>query len=83
MTIKLELPPPLESSLLAQARARGLSLEAYAQELLEECGHTVQPASLPPAERLTAFHEFVRGLESQAIIPEEAFHRESWYPDRG
>jgi len=34
MTIKLELNPEIEAGLLAQARENGMSLEAFAEEVL-------------------------------------------------
>jgi len=34
MTITLELPPETEASLLAQAEARGLTLDAYLQAVI-------------------------------------------------
>jgi hypothetical protein len=83
MSIKLDLDPNAESVLLARAQARGLSLEAYATQLLESYGSVAQVDKLSAAERLSAFDEFVRNMESNAILPEEAFHRENWYPDRG
>jgi hypothetical protein len=36
MTMKLELTPEVQASLSAQARERGLSLEAYAEQVLRE-----------------------------------------------
>lgn len=35
MTVKLELNPEVEAGLVAQAQARGLSLEAYLQQVLK------------------------------------------------
>lgn len=35
VTVKLELTPEIEAGLLAQAQARGLSLELYAAQLLQ------------------------------------------------
>jgi hypothetical protein len=83
MSIKLDLAPNAESGLLAQAQARGLSLEAYATQLLESYGSLAQPGKLPTSERVSAFDEFLRNMESNAMLPHEAFHRENWYPDRG
>jgi hypothetical protein len=34
MTVKLELKPEIEAGLLAQARENGMSLEAFAEDLL-------------------------------------------------
>lgn len=36
MTVKLDLNPAVEAGLVAQAEARGLSLEAYVQQVLKE-----------------------------------------------
>ncbi len=84
MTLKLDINPTVESALLAQAQARGLSLAAYAQRLLEEHGTAaLPPAKLPAHERVRAFSEFAEGFESQAMVTEEAFHRANWYPERG
>jgi hypothetical protein len=38
MTITLELPPETEMSLLAQAEARGLTLDAYLQTVIANQG---------------------------------------------
>jgi hypothetical protein len=39
-----------------------------------------QSATAP--ERVKAFEEFLAGLETDALLPEETFQRENWYPDR-
>ena len=31
---------------------------------------------------MKAFEEFLTGLETDAVLPEETFQRENWYPDR-
>jgi hypothetical protein len=41
-----------------------------------------QAAPLSVEERLRAFDELMTGFESPATLPEEAFQRENWYPDR-
>jgi hypothetical protein len=41
MTVKLELKPEVEAGLIAQAQARGLSLEAYLGHVLQERASTV------------------------------------------
>jgi hypothetical protein len=83
MTMKLELNPEAEAGLLAQAQARGLSLEDFVKQVLEERGTgNGQASRLSAEERLHAFDEFIAGFESPAILPEEAFQRENWYSDR-
>jgi hypothetical protein len=41
--VKLELKPDIEAGLRAQAQARGLSLEAYLDEVLERAAITKNP----------------------------------------
>ena len=48
MTITLELQPETEASLLAQARARGLSLEAYLRSIIVGQAASAMTASAPP-----------------------------------
>ena len=63
MTVKLELKPEVESCLLAQARARGLSLEAYVGEVLESAASPGQR----PTKRQSLAHLFaespLKGLD--------------------
>jgi hypothetical protein len=61
---------------------RGLSLEAYATQLLESYGSMAPADKLSASERLNTFDEFVRNMESNTMLPDAAFHRENWYPDR-
>jgi hypothetical protein len=42
--LKLDLKPGIEAGLLAQAQARGLSLEAYLDEVLEQAAHRPEGA---------------------------------------
>lgn len=45
MTVKLDLTPEIEAGLLAQAQARGLSLEVYAAQLLQRAAAPSKPHS--------------------------------------
>jgi hypothetical protein len=81
--MKLELNPEAEAGLLAQAQARGVSLEDFVKQVLEERSTgSGQASRLSTEERLRAFDEFIAGFESPVMLPEEAFQRENWYPDR-
>jgi len=83
MTMKLELNPEAEAGLLTEARARGISLEDFVKQVLEERSTgNGQASRLSTEERLRAFDEFIAGFESPVTLPEEAFRRENWYPDR-
>jgi hypothetical protein len=44
VTVKLDLKPEVEAALLAQAHARGLSLEAYLNQVLENATSAKRPA---------------------------------------
>ena len=61
MFVKLELTPDIEAGLLAQAQARGLSLEAYAAQLL---ARAAVPGNRPPAKKnLVDLFAPLRGLD--------------------
>lgn len=46
MTVRLDLNPDVEAGLLAQAKARGLPLEAYLEQVLRERSRSVDVARL-------------------------------------
>ena len=58
MTVKLDLNPEVEAGLVAQAQARGLSLEAYLQQVLKERSATPMPLRLQgmPRRRVSSAH---------------------------
>ena len=60
MTLKLELTPTVESSLLAQAQEHGLSLEAYAVLVLQE--RSAAAPNRPHKKSLVELFEPLRGL---------------------
>jgi hypothetical protein len=85
MTVKLELPPQVEAELLAQARAEGLLLDQFLQRKLEAMAQAPPPdtgnaisADAWEKELESWFDSFPQGT----VLPEAAFHREDWYPDR-
>jgi hypothetical protein len=81
MTISLELKPEVEANLAAQARARGMLLDAYLQSVIEELAgtQTAGLASLQEIEStLDALAEMGKHLPR---LPSSAFSRESIYQD--
>lgn len=80
MKLEVELKPDVGEALLARARAEGLSVGQLAERALEALVKTGSAKSAAH-ERVRAFEEFVAGLESNAVLPEETFRRENWYPD--
>jgi len=81
MKLEVELKPDIGEALLARARAEGLSLDQFAERALEALVKTGTAKASAP-ERVKAFEEFLAGLETDAVLPEETFQRENWYPDR-
>ncbi len=83
MKVGVKLRPDVGAALLARARAEGLSLDQFAERALEALAKAhVSAPKATPEERVKAFEEFLAGLESNAVLPLEAFQRENWYPDR-
>ncbi len=84
MTIQIELNPESEARLTAEAHARGVALETYASDLLQE----VLLSSRRRRAKLTRerFHVMLRALadgsERLPNLPTESFTRESFYEDR-
>lgn len=81
MTVRLELKPDVEANLAAQARARGVPLDAYLRGVIEELAR-IEPAR-PASPRdidaiLDALAEMGRGLPH---LPASALSRDSIYQD--
>ena len=54
MTVKLELSLEIEAGLLEQAQGRGLSLEAYLDQLLQKAATSTRPAGRKSLAQLFA-----------------------------
>jgi hypothetical protein len=65
MTVKLELPSDVHVALLAEAQAIGLSLEAYAEQLLRERSHK---ASTPALRRSQLAGQRIRELRKGVTL---------------
>ncbi len=85
MTITLELPPEVEANLVAQAIARGLSLDAFVRTII-----TTQAAALESAKSVhalpregdevdRAIDELFDTVQVPPGIGEGAMRRENWY----
>jgi hypothetical protein len=83
MTITLELTPHVAASLTAQAQARGLPLDTYVRNLIEEqaaaVDHREQPMTLEPFE--AELDALAADSETLPYLPAEALTRESFYQD--
>ncbi len=83
--LTLVISPEIESRLTAQARARGLGLDAYATQVLEQAALFVEPSAQERnCDPIEAFLDaMARGSESLPVIATSHFTRESFYSDRG
>jgi len=82
MTVRLDLKPEVEGYLAAQARAKGVALDAYLEGVIEDLARSevAPPASAPDiAASLDALAEMGKGLP---ILPPSALTRDSIYQDR-
>ena len=81
MTVRLEINPEIEASLSAQAAAKGLPLDAYLQDVIEDLAR----AQAAPAANLKEFGAALDTLaemgKSLPHVPSAAFSRESIYRD--
>jgi hypothetical protein len=85
MTIVLELPPDTEASLIAQAKARGLSLDAFLQTIItSQAGAEIPVKSMRDlsceGEDLNrAIDELFDTVQVPPGVGEGVMRRENWY----
>jgi hypothetical protein len=84
MTIQIELNPEIMERLAAEAEARGIALEEYAESLLREAIATCsEPRGQLSVEELHAMlNAIAEGSEKLPKVPTAAFARVSFYEDR-
>jgi len=82
MTVRLELKPDVEANLTAQARARGVSLDAYLQTVIEDFAQaqatnpTHQPKDVKATDHsaLKEFSDFFEAKSIDRLIIEQGIH---------
>ncbi len=86
MTVTLELKPEVEERIVAEAKARGLSVETYILNVLEKeakNGEASFALTSNPEEWKKAFLEWVNTERSaHPPLSDEAISRESIYRER-
>ena len=85
MPTTLEVEPEVASKIQAQARARGVSVDTYLRELIDEKAGRVEARNgLSPEEKVRALREWAasHSLDSP-VLSDEAISRESIYGERG
>ncbi len=80
MNVKLELNPELEADLLAAARARGLSLETYLEQVILE--HCIHHNASRAEDWEKEFDAWVDSFPETPLLSDEAVSRADMYPDR-
>jgi hypothetical protein len=79
MTVTLNFNPELEAWLLAQAKASGVSVEAYVRSVVERALLPAMRATAPGEERAAAFEAWAAGHRSTPPLSGYAVSRESFY----
>jgi hypothetical protein len=84
MTVTLDLPPHVEKAYLAEAEAKGLSLDELVRDLLLSLQPTPPGPELSPEEWIRQFREWTYSHRTDTpLLSDEAISRESIYSDRG
>jgi hypothetical protein len=84
MTITLKLPPETEASLLAQAKARGVSLDDFLKSLIVNQAGSAETAeklfqNLQGEELDRAIDELFDVVQVPPRVGQGAMRRENWY----
>ncbi|MGB2623593.1 MAG: hypothetical protein WA857_12545 [Candidatus Acidiferrum sp.] len=80
MTVTLKIKPEFEAGLLAQAEARGMTLEEYLQSVVEGALVPSDPRGATAEERAAAFEEWAKShLPFAPPLSDDAVSRESIY----
>ncbi|MGA1995718.1 MAG: hypothetical protein ABSH45_08055 [Bryobacteraceae bacterium] len=85
MTITLELPPDAEANLAAQARSRGLSLDAFLRTIIAAHAAAMEPVK--PAQTIPrggdeldrAIDRLFDAVPVPPGVGQGAMRRENWY----
>jgi hypothetical protein len=85
MTVTLNLPPNVEEAFLAEARARGVSLDELVRDLLLAREPSSQAAELSPEEWVRVFKAWTRShaKDDLPLLSHEAMSRDFIYGERG
>jgi hypothetical protein len=84
MTVTVDLPPHVEQAYLAEAQARGLSLDELVRNLLLSLQPSPPAAQLSPDEWIRKFRAWAHSHKADTpLLSDEAISRESIYSERG
>ena len=85
MTVTLNLPPQVEQAYLAEAQARGMSLDELVRDLLLSLQPSPPATELSPEEWVRQFKAWTRSHAGDGlpVLSDEALSREFIYRERG
>jgi hypothetical protein len=85
MVLTLNLPPNVEEAFLAEARARGVSLDELVQDLLLAREPSSRAVELSPEEWVREFKAWTRShaKDDLPLLSDEAISRDFIYGERG
>ena len=85
MTVTLNLPPNVEQAFLAEAQARGMSLDELLRDVLLARQPSSSAAELSPEEWVRQFKAWTRSHagDDLPLLSDEAMSREFIYGERG
>jgi hypothetical protein len=85
MTVTLNLPPQVEQAYLAEAQAKGLSLDDLVRDVLLARQPAPSPNDLKPEHWVEEFRAWVHShdREDLPLLSDEAISREFIYRERG
>jgi hypothetical protein len=82
MTVRLELRPEIEANLAAQARARGVTLDVYLQNVVEDLARSESEREVGVKRITVALDKLAELGRDTPELPDSALTRESIYKDR-
>jgi hypothetical protein len=82
MIVTLDLAPEVETRIVAQASAQGLSVEAYLLSIIEAAAIPAASDNVTPEEFEAAMDELAEGLDHVPVLAPDALSRESLYGHR-
>jgi hypothetical protein len=93
MNLTIELSDEKAAALIAQAAARGLTVEQWLEQIAEQLAEAqpdsiarlqeTNPKGTNPNERARAFEQWARNHPNRPPLPESAFRRENMLRDVG
>jgi predicted DNA-binding protein len=82
MSLSFELKPEVEERLEQEAAAKGVSVESYVKDLIEQQFSQPHDTSYIAAEEIDhVLDSLAEGSDDRLVMPSDAYTRESIYQD--